>query len=62
MQKYEGKTETQNIGGGEGERTNPPGNDPGSVEWYIISSNWNVFKPGAAHTSQSKVNRQKSLT
>lgn len=32
-------------------RTIPPGNVPGLVDRCIISSNWNVFEPGAAHTA-----------
>ena len=35
----------------ERERTIPPGNVPGLVDRCIISSNWNVFEPGAAHTA-----------
>jgi len=39
-------------------RTIPAGNDPVSVGWYIISSNWNVLDPGAAHTTWSKGSNQ----
>lgn len=44
-------------------RTSPLGNDPGSVDRYIISSNWNVFEPGAAHTAwkEKNVNKKKIL-
>lgn len=35
-------------------QTIPSGSDPVFVEWYIISSNWNVFEPGAAHTAQKE--------
>lgn len=38
-------TETQTI---------PSGSDPAVVDWCKISSNWNVFEPGAAHTEQTK--------
>lgn len=30
--------------------TNPLGNVPDFIDWCIISSNWNVLEPGAAHT------------
>lgn len=32
--------------------TSPSGKIPGLVDWYITSSNWNVFEPGAAHTKK----------
>lgn len=34
--------------------TSPLGRDPDLHEWYTISSNWNVFEPGAAHTEENK--------
>ena len=33
--------------------TNPSGRDPGFIDRCIISSNWNVFEPGAAHTAKN---------
>lgn len=33
-------------------QTIPLGSVPVSIDWCIISSNWNVFEPGAAHTKQ----------
>lgn len=41
--------------------TNPSGRSPGFVDLCIISSNWNVFEPGAAHTGKSAAHGQKSL-
>ena len=42
-------------------RTIPPGNVPGLVDRCIISSNWNVFEPGAAHTAtKQKKNKKKN--
>lgn len=38
----------------ENEQTIPLGSVPGFVDWCIISSNWNVFEPGAAHTAERK--------
>lgn len=43
--------ETRNKNSTIGIHTSPLGNDPGFVDWCIISSNWNVFDPGAAHTA-----------
>lgn len=31
-------------------QTIPSGSDPALDDWCKISSNWNVFEPGAAHT------------
>jgi len=38
-------------------QTIPSGSDPAFVDWCIISSNWNVFEPGAAHTKTKKNER-----
>lgn len=35
-------------------QTIPSGSDPAFADWCIVSSNWNVFEPGAAHTEQKK--------
>lgn len=35
-------------------QTIPSGSDPALVDLCKISSNWNVFEPGAAHTEQKE--------
>lgn len=42
--------------------TSPSGRSPGFVDLCIISSNWNVFEPGAAHTGKSAADSQKKLS
>jgi hypothetical protein len=40
-------------------QTIPSGSDPALVDRCIISSSWNVFDPGAAHTEQTQRNIKK---
>lgn len=43
-------------------QTIPSGSDPAFVDWCIISSNWNVFEPGAAHTKTKKNEKSEKTT